>query len=88
MIVIDENNFVQGSGLLIEKVDTEKEIGLIKVWTDLSSEFGFWYIGTIDRDSYTIIQGVSVPDSNKSWYYIDGEFVEHVSPVGPTGPNN
>lgn len=79
MIVIDSNNFVQASGILIERVDVNGEFGLIKVWTDLNNEFGFFFIGTDDRNSYQIIEEVSVPNSDNPWYYIDGEFVPHIS---------
>lgn len=84
MIAIDQNNFVQGSGVLIERVDHGENEDLIKVWVSLDPP-EYWFIGTEDRASYTIIDGVQVPNYDNPWYYIDGQFVPFVAPVGPTG---
>jgi hypothetical protein len=84
MIAIDLNNFVQGSGELIERVDHGEGEDLLKVWVTVDPP-SYWFIGTDDRATYTIIDGVEVPDYNNQWYYIDGEFVPYVPPVGPTG---
>lgn len=84
MIAIDLENFVQGSGELIEWIDNGDEKDLLKVWTSVENN-SFWFIGTEDRETYQIIDGVEVPNNNNHWYYINGEFVPFVAPVGPTG---
>jgi hypothetical protein len=82
MIVINTQNEVIGSSHLIERVDEQDEIELIKVHTGIG--IGFYYIGTDDRNLYQVIgdENFLVPDNNKSWFYIDGEFIE--KPLEPT----
>jgi hypothetical protein len=84
MIVVDLENNVLGSAPQIERVDVGNEIGLIKVNLYPEQEYGFFYIGTLDRDLYSIIgdETLLVPYNNKSWFYIDGEFIE--KPSEPT----
>lgn len=84
MIAVDTNNFVQGSGDSITKVTVGQEIDLLKVIPDGNYPEKFWLIGTEDRNSYIIYDGVSVPDPSKNWDYIDGEFFEYQPPIGPT----
>jgi hypothetical protein len=77
MIVIDKKNRVLGSAPLIERVDAQGEKNLIKVNVNPNSDYGYFYIGTIDRDDYQIIDDVYSPDDEKLWKYIDGEFIEY-----------
>ena len=72
MIVVDNNSNVVGFGVKIERVNEQNEENLIKVWTD---DEKYYYIGTIDRDDY-VIYNVDVPNNNKFWKYVDGEFIE------------
>lgn len=80
MIVVDLNNIVLGSGPLIERVNENGEENLIKVWRKENPLGDSFYIGTLDRDLYSIYGNLSVPDTTKNWKYIDGEFVEFVIP--------
>lgn len=77
MIVVKTDGYVIGHGVNIERVDAQDEVNLIKVVVDPNIEFGFYYIGTEDRDDYTILD-LDVPDSTKQWSYIDEVFVEIV----------
>lgn len=88
MIVVDTTDVVQGSGPLIARVDVGNEKDLIKVVVDETNPFGFFYIGTTDRDLYVIYTDTSVPDPNKMWKFIvlpDGtyEYID-ITPQPPT----
>ena len=77
MIVVDIDNNVKGSGPQIERLDVNGEIGLIKVVVDDTIEYGYFFIGTEDRDLYTIYEDTSVPDAEKEWkFYVleDGTY--------------
>lgn len=86
MIVVTENNFVIGWGIDIYRCDVDGEKNIIKVVVD-ESEWGYWYIGTVDRDLYVIYTDTFPPDTTKQWnFYVlpDGtyEYVE-VESGGP-----
>jgi hypothetical protein len=54
-----------------ERVDDQGEKSLIKVVVDANG--GFYYIGTVDRDTYVITNGVTVPsDYPGVTYTFDG----------------
>jgi hypothetical protein len=77
MIVVDLENNVVGSAPFIERVDTNNEIGLIKVNMYPEKEFGFFFIGTQDRDLYTIYEDTTQPDPDKIYkFYVleDGTY--------------
>ena len=77
MIVVDLENNVVGSAPIIERVDTNREIGLIKVNMYPEMEFGYFYIGTEDRDLYTIYEYTTQPDPDKIYkFYVleDGSY--------------
>lgn len=74
MIVVDNNNKVIASSELIQRCDDNGEYGIIKVWIGQS----FYYIGTQDRDTYQIIDGIDV-DITKQWEFINGNVIEIVS---------
>lgn len=87
MIVTDLTDLVLGSSFLIERVDADGELNLIKVYTpDLG--VGYYYIGTEDRDQYPIYTDpdLLVPDPNYDWFYNGVEFWPVPSPTqsGPT----
>ena len=69
MIVVDTKNFVQGSGPLIERVDVGDEKNLIKVVVNPDYEFGYYYIGTIDRDLYIIYENTTQPDPERIYNF-------------------
>lgn len=71
MILINNDNIVLASSTIIERVDAQDEIGLIKVGQE-----PFYYIGTDDRNSYRIIQNVTAPDSNV-YQFINNEFIPY-----------
>lgn len=73
MIVIDKMNFVQGAGVMIFRENVGDEANLIKVVVNPNDEYGFFYIGTIDRDEYVIYEDKDVPDSEKMWKYFPEE---------------
>lgn len=77
MIVVDTQNKVQGSAPIIERVDSGGESNLIKVNIFPEREYGYYFIGTIDRDLYKIYTDTSVPDPEKEWeFYVleNGEY--------------
>lgn len=74
MIVVDNNGKIVASSELIQRCDDNGEYGIIKVWIGQS----FYYIGTQDRDTYQIIDGVDV-DMSKSWEFVNGSPVEVIS---------
>jgi hypothetical protein len=77
MIVVDLENNVVGSAPIIERVDTPTERGLIKVNMYPEIEYGYFYIGTQDRDLYTIYEDTTQPDLNKVYkFYVlqDGTY--------------
>jgi len=77
MIVVDTQNNVIGSAPIIERVNIGNEINLIKVNKFPEEEFGFFYIGTDDRDSYVIYEDTFQPDENKFYkFYVleDGTY--------------
>ena len=76
MIVVDTQDNVVGSGPNIYRVD-EPELGLIKVVMFSEDEFGYFFIGTADRDQYVIYTDTSVPDPKKIYkFYVlpDGTY--------------
>jgi hypothetical protein len=76
MIVITKDGYVIGEGQEITIVNTQGEENLIKVNVNPDEEYGFWYIGTEDRDTYQILD-LSTPDPEKQWKFIDNEFIEN-----------
>lgn len=76
MIVVDNNNIVIASSPLIQRCDDNGEYGIIKVWFDQE----FYYIGTQDRDTYQIVDGIDA-DMTKKWSYSDGVLSEIISPT-------
>lgn len=87
MIVVDTTDLVVGSGELIERVDAQGETNLIKVVIDTEAPTHYFYIGTSDRDLYTIYEDTSVPDPNKMWKFFvlpDGTYeYEEYTPPSP-----
>jgi hypothetical protein len=75
MIVVNKESLVLGEAPEITRVDAQGEENLIKVNIHPDQEYGFYYIGTDDRDEYLIID-VDSPNPDKQWKYIDGEFEE------------
>jgi hypothetical protein len=75
MIVVNLEGIIMGEAPEIIRVNTQGEENLIKVNVNPNEEFGYYYIGTDDRDDYSIID-IDTPDPNKQWRYIDGEFIE------------
>jgi hypothetical protein len=73
MIVVDLENNVVGSAPIIERVDTNREIGLIKVNMYPEMEFGYFYIGTEDRDLYTIYVDTTQPEPDKIYKFFVSE---------------
>ena len=90
MIVTDTTNLVLGSSYLIERVDEDGEISLIKVWTP-EVGVGYYYIGVTNRDLYPIYTDpdLLVPDPAFDWYYDGTNFTEIISPTqsSPTQSN-
>lgn len=81
MIVVDTEHNVVGSAPFIERVDTDTEVNLIKVNVFPEQEYGYFYIGTSDRDLYVIYTDTTQPDPAKLYkFYVleDGtyEYVE------------
>lgn len=74
MIVVDKSNLVVGFSHMIERVNAQNELNLIKVYTDINDENMFYYIGTIDRDDYLIID-INIPDETKNYSYVNNEFI-------------
>jgi hypothetical protein len=77
MIVVDLENNVVGSAPTIERVNVANEIALIKVNMFPEREYGFFYIGTQDRDLYTIYTDTTQPDPDKEYkFYVlqDGTY--------------
>lgn len=74
MIVVDNNGKIIASSQLIQRCDDNGEYGIIKVWIDQS----FYYIGTQDRDTYQIIDGIDV-DMSRNWEFVNGSAVEVIS---------
>jgi hypothetical protein len=75
MIVVNNDGIVVGYGDSIERVNAQGEENLIKVIVNPNEQYGFYYIGTVDRDDY-VIYDENIPDETKSWEYIDGEFID------------
>ena len=75
MIVVNNDGIVVGYGHSIERVNAQGEENLIKVIVNPNEQYGFYYIGTVDRDDY-VIYDENIPDETKSWEYIDGEFID------------
>jgi hypothetical protein len=69
MIVVDLENNVVGSAPIIERVDSPTEMGLIKVNMYPEQEYGFFYIGTLDRDLYTIYTDTIQPEPDKEYKF-------------------
>jgi hypothetical protein len=76
MIVVNLEGMVVGYGHSIERVDAQGEENLIKVTVNPDIEYGFYYIGTEDRDEYVIYTDLNIPDETKQWKYIDGQFID------------
>ena len=80
-IVKDTNSVVIDYSEVIERVDAQGESNLIKV----NKGNGFYYIGSVDRDQYEIIDVPSVPDdfvSGKYKYTTDFELnPDYVEPT-------
>ena len=77
MIVVDLEHNVVGSAPEITRVDVDGEIGLIKVNMYPEQEFGFFYIGTQDRDLYTIYEDTTQPEPDRIYkFYVlsDGTY--------------
>ena len=72
-IVINPAGDILGHGDKAERVDAQGEVGLIKV--DVGT--GFYYIGTSDRDTYTFVDGVTLPANFDPSLdqYVNGAFV-------------
>jgi hypothetical protein len=81
MIVVNLEGIVVGEAPEITRVNAQGEEDLIKVNVNPSEEFGFYYIGTIDRDTYQILD-LDSPDPTKLWKYLDGEFEEIIMEGG------
>jgi hypothetical protein len=75
MIVINLEGVVVGEAPEITRVNAQGEENLIKVNIHPEQEYGYFYIGTDDRDEYEILD-LNTPDSTKVWRYVDGEFEE------------
>jgi hypothetical protein len=73
MIVVDLENNVVGSAPIIERVDSPTESGLIKVNVHPEREFGYFFIGTEDRDLYTIYVDTTQPDPDKIYKFYVSE---------------
>lgn len=80
MIVVDTEANVVGSAPEILRVDVQGEKGLIKVNMFPEQEFGYFYIGTLDRDLYIIYEGTTQPDPNRiyKFYILEGGTYEYV----------
>lgn len=75
MIVINLEGVVIGEAPEITRVNAQGEQNLIKVNVYPDQEYGYFYIGTDDRDEYEILD-LNTPDSTKVWRYVDGIFEE------------
>jgi hypothetical protein len=80
MIVVDLENNVVGSAPIIERVDSSTETGLIKVNMYPEREFGYFFIGTEDRDLYTIYEDTTQPDPDKiyKFYFLEDGSYDYV----------
>jgi len=90
MIVVDTEHFVQGSAPEITRVDVGDEKNLIKVNMFPEQEFGYFFIGTVDRDLYIIYTDTTQPDPDRIYkFYVleDGtyEYVD-ITPAPPAPP--
>lgn len=77
MIVVDTDHNVLGSGPLIERVDVGEEKNLIKVVVYPDQEFGYFFIGTYDRDLYIIYEDTTQPEFDRMYkFYVlpDGTY--------------
>lgn len=77
MIVVDTNDFVVGSAPEITRVDIQNELNLIKVNMFPEQEFGYFFIGTVDRDLYIIYEDTTQPEPDKMYkFYVleDGTY--------------
>ena len=77
MIVVDLENNVVGSAPEITRVNVGNEMNLIKVNMYPEQEFGFFYIGTIDRDDYIIYEDTTQPNADRIYkFYVlqDGTY--------------
>jgi len=80
MIVVDTQHFVQGSAPEITRVNVQDEINLIKVNMFPEQEFGYFFIGTLDRDLYIIYEDTTQPDPDRiyKFYVLEGGTYEYV----------
>jgi hypothetical protein len=69
MIVVDTKNLVVGSAPEIYREDAGDEKNLIKVNMFPEQEYGYFYIGTIDRDDYTIYLDTTQPDPERIYEF-------------------
>lgn len=78
-IVYTQDGSVVAIGISAERVDAQGEVGLIKVVVS-DDEFGFYYLGNSDRDSFTITQ-TDVPSEVEAdisiFRFKDGHFDAH-----------
>lgn len=75
-IVHTEDGTVVALGLSAERVDAQGEVGLIKVVVN-DDEFGFFYLGNSDRDSFVITQAEvpeEVEENPGAWKFAKGKF--------------
>jgi hypothetical protein len=80
MIVVNLDGIVVGKAPQITRVNAQGEENLIKVNVNPNEEYGFYYIGTTDRDTYEILD-LDSPDSSKQWKYNDGGFEEIINQI-------
>jgi hypothetical protein len=75
-IVTNQQNLIIGSGIEIIRESYQGETNLIKVILN-NDEYGFYYIGTEDRDLYKIIEISSIPDDfkNNKYFYNNRSFI-------------
>ena len=80
MIVVDTQHFVQGSAPEITRINVQDEINLIKVNMFPEQEFGYFFIGTLDRDLYIIYEDTTQPDPDRiyKFYVLEGGTYEYV----------
>jgi hypothetical protein len=80
MIVVDTQHFVQGSAPEITRINVQDEINLIKVNMFPEQEFGYFFIGTLDRDLYIIYEDTTQPDPDRiyKFYVLEDGTYEYV----------
>lgn len=92
MIVVDLDDNVLGSAPQIYRTNRGGEFGIIVVNMYPDQEFGYFCIGTQDRDRYTIYEDITQPDPDRIYkFYVkqhpDGaQYYEFVD-ITPEPPN-